>query len=799
MSLAQRKRRLDQRIRRAYGVAAALGVLLSFLHAMGTRPLSDLDFAGFDRLERALPDASVPDDITLVVIDDQTLRDIGESWPFSRDIWARFYDKVARYQPSVIATDVVFDQPSSTEELALAEHILEEIQTSGLQSSPQGQQLLRSLQVEIRNRDRDRRLADALSNAGVVLLAAIQSTSADPLRAPGPHPPGMWVLDTLDMDAPPFAGPHLTLSTPALATSARGSVLVNIYPDDDSSVRSYPYVHRGPEPGELFPSLALGAVLTAHPEFHTRAEGLASAQPLLRLFDHESIRKVRFSDVLFAAEDSPGLEEALSGRMVFVGAFAPGLGDFYPTTRSNAWTGIEIHVAAAANLMTATHLYNHSTTRWVGLLEMLVLLSLLLWICVRRRPRLRVVTAATFALVTLHLALVYLLAAYAHWLLPWMPPVLGSGAVLIVASVERFARLQQQRLELIERQRIAQIVQEREQRFRAIITHVADAIITFQPSGQIQLVNDAAQSMFLLPTGSVLSSDVRVLFPMWNEVMFDEMGEEHVETRAVRGDGSTFDAEVALSRSELDGELTYIAVAQDISERKALERMREDLTAMTTHELRTPLTSIRGSLKLLKSGVLGPIEGKSGELVSIAHENTERLLRLVNDLLDLQKMDAGRMDFERVECDLVEVIREVAEANSGFALEHGVQLAFDEPEGEIIATLDPGRMHQVITNLVSNAVKFSPEGERVELTVEDRGEHVRICVIDRGPGIPKEAQARLFERFAQVHTGQSQGRTKGTGLGLAIVRAIVRGHGGEVDFDTRVGEGTTFYVDLPRS
>lgn len=249
----------------------------------------------------------------------------------------------------------------------------------------------------------------------------------------------------------------------------------------------------------------------------------------------------------------------------------------------------------------------------------------------------------------------------------------------------------------------------------------------------------------------------------------------------------------------------FASVVRDISERKAIERAQRDLLSTVSHELRTPLGSIDGALTVITSGMAGPVPDPIAEMASLAQRNSQRLVRLVTEFLDLEKAELGKVDFKLKPLNLTEILDEAVSTNQGFALKHGVDLKLGEiPQVEVLA--DQDRLQQVLTNLLSNAIKFSPEREAVRVEARrldddhSDGSRVRISVIDQGPGIPEEFRPYLFEKFSQSPGSDAQdGETKrpGTGLGLALVKAYVEGMQGQVHFDSQVHVGTTFYVDLP--
>lgn len=244
-----------------------------------------------------------------------------------------------------------------------------------------------------------------------------------------------------------------------------------------------------------------------------------------------------------------------------------------------------------------------------------------------------------------------------------------------------------------------------------------------------------------------------------------------------------------------DGTRVLVSVVRDTSERKRAEQIRLSSVATVSHELRTPLTSIKGALRLLESGVAGELGPDAARMVTVAWRNSDRLLTIVNDILDLEKMSSGETTFQKKEIDLGALLCEAAEANAAFAAECGVRFETEKPEDPAWVWGDPDRLMQVMSNLMSNAAKFSPDGASIRLGIEDRDDVWRVFVSDRGPGIPEAARKTLFDNFTQVAdiTGKHQ---QGTGLGLSICREIVSRHRGHIAFETEMGKGSTFYFEL---
>jgi PAS domain S-box-containing protein len=246
-----------------------------------------------------------------------------------------------------------------------------------------------------------------------------------------------------------------------------------------------------------------------------------------------------------------------------------------------------------------------------------------------------------------------------------------------------------------------------------------------------------------------------------------------------------------------DGKPAYLlGISEDITERKRAERMTNEIVAMTTHELRTPLTSIVWGLDLLANSDPAYLTGKGLEVAKLSHGSAQLMVRLINDYLDVVKIESGNMIFKLRPQDLTALVEAAVKATQPFAETFGVrfELRREAPGARVEA--DPDRLTQVLTNLLSNAAKFSPAGAAVTVSVERRPEGlVRVGVRDRGPGIPDAFRAKIFQKFTQART--TDPKRKGTGLGLSISKAIVEKLKGRIGFETGPASGTTFYFDLP--
>lgn len=343
---------------------------------------------------------------------------------------------------------------------------------------------------------------------------------------------------------------------------------------------------------------------------------------------------------------------------------------------------------------------------------------------------------------------------------------------------------------------------------RSIVDNVIDGIITVNFQGTIQTFNPAAEHIFGYRTSEVLGRNVNMLMPEPYHTAHDgylrrymETGEARIigtgrEVEGRRKDGSTFPLDLGVSEVKLEGERLFLGIIRDITERKRVERMQNEFISTVNHELRTPLTAIQGSLALIVKAAPEQLPDKYKRLLDIAFRNCGRLVRLINDILDMNKIQAGKMAFNLEQHDIMELVAQSVEANKAFADQFAVKIVVEQGTDGAFVSVDGDRILQVMTNLLSNAAKFSPEAGTVMVKALRTGGMVKVAVSDQGEGIPSEFQDRIFERFSQADSSTTRKR-EGTGLGLAISKAIVEQHGGRIGFETEPGLGTTFWFELP--
>ena len=365
--------------------------------------------------------------------------------------------------------------------------------------------------------------------------------------------------------------------------------------------------------------------------------------------------------------------------------------------------------------------------------------------------------------------------------------------------------------DITEEKRSMRAAVEREQRLHAIFDTVLDGIVTIDADGTIESFNPAAERIFGYTAGKVMGRHIHALVAKSHREGLDSfitgdlarkstaaIGGRQDPIEGRRSDGQKFPMELLVNEMWLGGTRKFTAVVRDDTERQKLDRMKNEFISTVSHELRTPLTSIGGALGLIEGGLAGEMPEKASRLVSVARANCERLVRLINDILDVEKMESGRMAFRFERLDLGAVVSKAIEANAAAAAAFDVALAFHETNASVAVDADHDRLMQVLTNLISNAAKYSPPGDTVTVSLDSEDDQVRVTVADHGPGIPEEFHGRIFSKFGQADSSDSRAKG-GTGLGLHICRTIVERMGGTIDFDTEVGAGCRFYFTLPRS
>jgi PAS domain S-box-containing protein len=322
------------------------------------------------------------------------------------------------------------------------------------------------------------------------------------------------------------------------------------------------------------------------------------------------------------------------------------------------------------------------------------------------------------------------------------------------------------------------------------------------------LENHAAEILFGYAAAELVGGPVKKLVlpdfhdefdRLWRQLLASRESIAGLKIRNPRRDGIELTCEWTVTplvnfQKEV---IAVIAQGRDVTAQLEAERMKKEFTSTLSHELRTPLTSIIGSLQLINSGVMGDVDKEIGELTMVAERNGQRLLDLINDILDIEKIESGKVTLAPEVMRVDELVRESLVLNKAFGERFKVRFQSHGDLAERQVHADRKRLLQVLTNLLSNAAKFSPEGGIVEISTEDAGANVRIAVHDRGSGIPEAFRSRIFGRFTQADSTATR-QKGGSGLGLAICKRLVELMRGRIGFDDRPGGGTTFWFELPR-
>ncbi len=348
---------------------------------------------------------------------------------------------------------------------------------------------------------------------------------------------------------------------------------------------------------------------------------------------------------------------------------------------------------------------------------------------------------------------------------------------------------------------MTEAVAEANRKERAAVEKALDVICSLDSSGRFIKVNPAASKQWGYDDDELIGRNLSEV------IVEDDIVATKSAIREIVESGSTLPFENRLRRKEgtiVDlrwsahwsaRDKVVFCIAHDITARKEAERFRQQLMQMVSHDLRTPLASIQHVHEMLLEGVYGELPEAAGDCIRLADTNTNRLMRLVNDLLDFEKMEAGKLVLNFRSLSAASIIKQSVSAVSAFAKEHEVTIA--APARDMAIEADGDRLVQVLINLLSNAIKFSPKNGTVTVTLQDIPGFVQFMVADEGPGIPENLREAIFERFRQIGAGHPGRKIKGTGLGLAICKGIVEGHGGTIGVDSGEAGGSCFWFRIP--
>lgn len=382
-------------------------------------------------------------------------------------------------------------------------------------------------------------------------------------------------------------------------------------------------------------------------------------------------------------------------------------------------------------------------------------------------------------------------------------------AALKELNVTLESRVEQRTVELMQ---ALEHVRENESRIKTIVQTAQDAFIGVNFEGRITDWNSQAEKMLGWTREQIIGQPLSALVP---ERFRDRVSQAmqlfastgaagfintNLEKLVLTRDGRELPVEIRIGLINNSKLQLFSAFLHDISERKEIERMKSEFISTASHELRTPLTAIYASLDMLQSGMAGELPPDARELLGISHKSAERLVRLINDVLDVEKLESHSMTYKLVPQWLRPLVEQAISATQTYADQYQVRFELDPGVSDVMVRVDADRIIQVVVNLLSNAAKFSQgEGAVVRVSLQQLpGRHVRVSVADKGCGIPGDFRERIFRRFAQADASDRR-QKGGTGLGLNICKSIVEAHRGTIDFVSESGKGSEFYFDLPLS
>jgi PAS domain S-box-containing protein len=381
-------------------------------------------------------------------------------------------------------------------------------------------------------------------------------------------------------------------------------------------------------------------------------------------------------------------------------------------------------------------------------------------------------------------------------------PVWALGSLKMVPGATAERVIQGTLLDIGERRAAEEALRISENGMRALLDHMLGGLIVAVPGGIIEHANPAARRMFGYADDELVGRHLGILVPAREGVDTGEFLKTALakslgrvtEWVGRRKDGSVFPLELSLFQFEGPNGHRVAGNVVDVTQRHEVDRLKREFVSTVSHELRTPLTSIRGSLGLLAGGVLGPMSQDAQEIVAVAERNVVRLIGIINDILDLERLEGGRLEIRLEAVETAAVVARAVESVRGAAEAAGLRL---EVEGASTTVRgDADRLVQVLVNLVGNAMKFSPAGSAITVRTVPAGALCEFQVEDRGRGVPEALREAIFERYRQVEAGDSRAKG-GAGLGLAICKSIVEQHGGSIGVRSEAGQGSTFWFRIP--
>ncbi|WP_049629672.1 CHASE domain-containing protein [Cellvibrio sp. pealriver] len=352
-------------------------------------------------------------------------------------------------------------------------------------------------------------------------------------------------------------------------------------------------------------------------------------------------------------------------------------------------------------------------------------------------------------------------------------------------------------------QHITNLVEQRTKELAAILENAVESILVVDEHGVIQKANQAAAKLLHYPLEQFPGLHIVDLIPGLSDAFVSNstqtVAPELRESVGRCSSGKEVAIEMSVSPVEIHDRKFFTFIIHDATERRKVERLKSEFISTVSHELRTPLTSIKGALSIVTSGSMGELPKNINDLLGIASSNAERLSRLVNDILDIEKLEFGKVQLTLKPHRVYPLLQQSIEQNFGYGARYGVTLQLDAPSETAmaaVANLDSDRFLQIMANLISNAVKFSFLDGVVRVVLVSEGDNIKISVIDEGQGMADDFRQHIFKKFAQADSSNTR-RRDGTGLGLSITKVIIERMGGKIDYRSTLGKGTTFFFTLP--
>ncbi len=346
---------------------------------------------------------------------------------------------------------------------------------------------------------------------------------------------------------------------------------------------------------------------------------------------------------------------------------------------------------------------------------------------------------------------------------------------------------------VIEQQKVAlrnleKSLLESETTMRTLVSRLPLGLVVLNQEFKIEAVNNRVVEIFEYSTGELSGSDYKLLFPRVASITELQPNEE-ILTHTKSGKPRYLN--LSINSARIKNEPKFFVHIIDTTEKHKLEQLKRDFVNMLSHDLRSPISSLQILLTMLEDGDFGVLERDGEQRVSAAKRNTERLIKMITELLDLEKMEEGLFKLEKTECSFSAIVD--GAIDDVFELCDSKDLSIESSLGEFTAVCDPDQIRRVVVNILTNSIKFAPETTTISVQVQDLKDALVVLIKDKGPGIPEDKQDSIFNRFQQVEDKKNVG----TGLGLAICKAIVEAHGGSIGVRSKIGEGSEFWFSVP--